>query len=74
MRGIVPQHAKRLRLLLTLLDDIARAEEADLPGIGFHGLRGDRDGHFAVKVNGNWRIIFTLENEDVMLVDYLDYH
>jgi len=27
-----------------------------------------------VWVNGNWRITFRFENEDVYLVDYLDYH
>jgi len=27
-----------------------------------------------VKVNGNWRLTFTFEGEDAVLVDYQDYH
>lgn len=30
-------------------------------------------GHWAVKVNGNWRLTFTFEREDVILLDYQDY-
>ncbi|MFD0913343.1 hypothetical protein [Methylophilus luteus] len=25
-------------------------------------------------VNGNWRLTFTFENENAVLVDYQDYH
>ena len=25
-------------------------------------------------VNGNWRLTFTFEGEDAVLVDYQDYH
>jgi len=25
-------------------------------------------------VNGNWRLTFTFEGEDAVLVDYRDYH
>jgi len=27
-----------------------------------------------VKVNGNWRLTFAFEGENVTLVDYQDYH
>jgi proteic killer suppression protein len=30
--------------------------------------------HWAVWVSGNWRLTFRFEGEDVMLVDYQDYH
>ncbi len=29
---------------------------------------------YAVTVSGNWRVIFRFENDDVLDVDYLDYH
>lgn len=33
------------------------------------------DGHWSLKVSGNWRITYFLtENGDVVLTDYLDYH
>ncbi|MGM8851821.1 type II toxin-antitoxin system RelE/ParE family toxin [Salinicola halophyticus] len=31
-------------------------------------------GHWAIIVNGNWRLTFTFEGEDAILVDYQDYH
>ena len=44
------------------------------PGWGLHPLHGDLKGHWTVKVNGNWRLTFTFEEEDAVLVDYQDYH
>jgi proteic killer suppression protein len=44
------------------------------PGWHWHPLKGDLKGHWAVTVNGNWRITFTFEGEDAILVDYQDYH
>jgi toxin HigB-1 len=46
----------------------------DGSGWGFHALSGGLKGHWAVSVNGNWRITFTLRGEDAEVVDYLDYH
>jgi len=39
-----------------------------------HPLKGGLKGHWAVTVNGNWRMVFTFEGADAVLVDYLDYH
>ncbi len=46
----------------------------DAPGWGFHKLRGDLKDFYAVKVSGNWRVIFRFEDGDAYDVDYLDYH
>jgi proteic killer suppression protein len=46
----------------------------DLPGLGLHPLRGDRKGTWAVKVSGNWRITFKIQNGDAIDVNYEDYH
>lgn len=48
--------------------------DMNLPGWKLHALRGKQKGHFAVRVNGNWRLIFMFENGDAALVDYQDYH
>ncbi|HNL36817.1 MAG TPA: type II toxin-antitoxin system RelE/ParE family toxin [Agitococcus sp.] len=32
------------------------------------------EGHYAIKVNGNWRLTFYFEDEHAVLVDYQDYH
>jgi len=39
-----------------------------------HALQGDLAGHWAVWVNGNWRLTFTFDGTDAILVDYQDYH
>ena len=35
---------------------------------------GELADHWSVTVNGNWRMTFTFEGEDAILVDYQDYH
>ena len=39
-----------------------------------HALKGDLKGHWAVRVDGNRRLSFTVDGEDAILVNYLDYH
>ncbi len=39
-----------------------------------HTLQGDLLGHWAVWVNGNWRLTFTFDGTDAIFVDYQDYH
>jgi plasmid maintenance system killer protein len=39
-----------------------------------HALGGDLSGHWSVWLSGNWRLAFTFDGEDAILVDYLDYH
>jgi proteic killer suppression protein len=61
----------QLRRQLTRLDLAASPEAMNLPGWKFHPLAR---GHWSVWVNGNWRITFTFEGTDAVLVDYQDYH
>lgn len=72
--GIQPDHSQRLRRLLTALNVASRPGDMDAPGNGLHPLKGDLAGHWSVKVSGNWRLTFKFEGEDVILVDYQDYH
>lgn len=72
--GIQAQHAPRLRLMLTRLDDSTRPSDMDAPGWNLHVLKGDLKGHWAVWVDGHWRLTFAFEGEDAVLVDYQDYH
>ena len=46
----------------------------DAPGYNLHPLHGGLEDHWSIWVSGNWRITFTFERTDVILVDYLDYH
>jgi proteic killer suppression protein len=46
----------------------------DYPGWRLHRLRHGLDGHWSITVNGNWRLTFSFDGEDAILVDYQDYH
>lgn len=72
--GIQPHHAARLRLQLGRLDAATSAVDMNLPGWKWHPLRGRLEGHWAVSVSGNWRLVFTFEGSDAVLVNYEDYH
>ena len=72
--GIQPSHEKRLRLQLGRLDAAQRPEDMNLPGWRFHALAGNLSGHWSVTVNANWRLTFTFQGKDAVLVNYQDYH
>jgi proteic killer suppression protein len=72
--GIQPHHAARLSRQLIRLDDAKGPEYKNVPGWKLHGLSGQLAGHYSVTVNGNWRLTFTFEDGDAILVDYQDYH
>ncbi len=72
--GIQPAHAKRLRNLLTALDVASKPADLNALGYGLHPLHGSLEGHWAVRVSGNWRLTFAFSGEDAILVDYKDYH
>ena len=44
------------------------AELAQLPGLRYHPLKGDRAGYHAVKLTGRMRLIFTLKGEALAIV------
>jgi len=72
--GIQPHHAKKLRILLTALDNAKSPRDMNAPAWRLHPLTGDMAERWSVWVNGNWRITFRFKGEDAELVDYQDYH
>lgn len=72
--GIQQKHKQALREVLFQLDHAICPEDMNTPGNDFHKLVGKRKGQYSVSVSGNWRIVFAFNGEDVILVDYLDYH
>ena len=74
LAGIQAIHAKRLRLILTYLNEADKVEDMGLSGFRLHPLKGKKKGLWAVSVSGNWRITFKFEYGDAYIVDYLDYH
>ena len=69
-----PQFATKIGLVLDALDAATRPRDVDLPGFGFHALKGDRRGQYAVTITRNWRITFRWLGEDAIDVDFEDYH
>lgn len=78
--GIQPKHAPRLQIQLTALNAALRPQDMNVSGWKLHPLAGKNskgqsvDGHWAITVNGNWRLTFCFEGQDAALVDYQDYH
>jgi proteic killer suppression protein len=73
--GIQPKHTEKLSLQLFALNRAKSAQDLRAPaGWNLHPLSGELRGHWSIKVNGNWRLTFAFEDEDVILVDYQDYH
>ena len=72
--GIQAKHAKRLRLILTNLDQAESPNDMDLPGLRLHELKGSRKKVWSVSVSGNWRVTFRFIGRDAEIVNYEDYH
>ena len=73
-KDVNPEHAKRLRIILTRLDASQSPEDMNLPGLRLHPLKGNLKGFWAVNVSGNWRICFRFENNNAVDIDYNYYH
>jgi proteic killer suppression protein len=73
-RSLNPEHAKRIGVVLTVLNAAGTIQGADRVGFNLHGLKGDREGQWAVTVRANWRIVFRFANGEATDVDLVDYH
>ena len=72
--GIQAMLAKRLRLLLALLDATVIIKDMDAPGLRLHKLKGEKKDIWAVSVQANWRMSFRFKNNNAEIVNYEDYH
>jgi toxin HigB-1 len=73
-RGVIAEHAEKLRDILARLDAAGTVTDMDLPGFRLHALKGDLRGLWAVTVRANWRVVFRLEAGHARDVDLIDYH
>ena len=73
-RGVIAEHAGKLRDILVRLDAASTTADMDLPGFRLHPLKGELKGFWAVTVRANWRVTFRFAEGDVLDVDYRDYH
>lgn len=73
-KGIQAQHAQKLGDILDRLDAARDVTDMKFPGSDLHQLRGKMEGLWAVKVSGNWRVVFSFKEANACDVNYIDYH
>jgi len=73
-RGVQSVHARKLTDILDVLNAAMNPGDMNFPGSFLHPLKGSLKGYWAVRVSGNWQIIFRFEKGDALDVDYVDYH
>jgi proteic killer suppression protein len=60
--------------MLDRLDASVSPLDMNIPAYRLHELTGKEEGVWSVWVNGNWRVTFRFEGDDVFVVDYRDHH
>ena len=61
--------------LLVALDSATTLKDlSPLKSLGLHRLKGDRQGQWAVTVNGPWRACFRFRRGDAYDVEIVNYH
>ncbi|HYJ59348.1 MAG TPA: type II toxin-antitoxin system RelE/ParE family toxin [Methyloceanibacter sp.] len=61
--------------LLNMLDAAPSVHAiSPLKSVGWHKLKGDRKGQWAITVNGPWRICFRFRDGNAYDVEITDYH
>ena len=74
-RGIARQHGRKLRAMLTAIEEAENVAELDtVPGWRLHPLKGDRRGVWSLKLTRNHRLTFRVEGSMVSEIDFEDYH
>ena len=61
---------------LARLDEAKRIEDVDLHDFKLHPLKGDQRGFWSLTVTGNWRLIFSHDEQadTASDIDLIDYH
>jgi len=73
-RRLPSQFVGKISLVLDVLDTATVPGDLDLPGFGFHALKGARRGQYAITITHNWRMTFRWQDGDAVEVDFVDYH
>ena len=73
-KGILANHARKLRMQLAALDTAQTIDDMDIPGYRLHQLSGDRKGIWSITVNANWRLTFEFMDGNVYVLYYEGYH
>ncbi len=69
-----PRYARRIGAILTQMGSAQNVGELRISSYRLHQLSGDRAGWWSIRVSANWRIIFRIEGDTLIDIDYVDYH
>jgi toxin HigB-1 len=72
--GLRPDWTAKIGRLMDVLDLARRPQDLAITGTGFHALRGNLKGRYAMTVSRNRRLTFGWDGEDAVEVDLEDYH
>jgi toxin HigB-1 len=72
-RGVMVEHVRKLKQILSVLNEADRIEAITLPTFNLHQLKGEKRGTSAVTVRANWRVTFKFDADGAADVDYADY-
>lgn len=73
-RGLPTESIERLERIIAALDEARTLDDLTNPSFRLHTLTGGLAGHWSIRVNRNWRIVFRFEDGRATEVDLLDYH
>ena len=74
-KGLPADVIDKLRKMLAFLQDMDGVDELyTLPTWKAHRLGGDRKGTWALHVTMNWRLTFRIDHDELIEVNYEDYH
>ena len=73
-KGVDPDHVRKLRQILLVLQAAQQIEALKLPTFRLHPLTGDLEGFWSITVRANWRVIFRFEDGKALDIDLVDYH
>lgn len=73
-KGVI--EPRRIQLMIALILNAETIEELKAPpNFGSHALSGDRDGSYSMTVTRNWRLTFSVVDDDTIAdLDLEDYH
>jgi proteic killer suppression protein len=72
--GVSPEHLPRIMDVLANLNLATKPKDLDVPSYRLHPLKGDYKGFWSVRISGNFRLIFRMEDGHAYDVDLVDYH
>ena len=74
-RGVPAGAVDKLRKMLAFLQDMEDIDELyAIPIWKVHQLAGNRKGCWSFQVTRNWRLTFRVDGEEIVDIDFEDYH